>query len=61
MDEIRAVEALVRWAHPGWPAAPVKFIPLAEEAGLMGRLTGWVLDEAVPPMRGLAVVGRTSP
>jgi diguanylate cyclase (GGDEF)-like protein len=45
---IHAVEALVRWAHPKHGLIPpLKFIPLAEEAGLMGRLTGWVLDEAL--------------
>jgi len=46
--EITAVEALVRWAHPDLGLlAPDKFLPLAEEAGLMGRLTAWILSEAL--------------
>ncbi len=47
-DQIVAVEALVRWSHPKHGLVPpLKFIPLAEEAGLMGRLTEWVVDEAL--------------
>jgi diguanylate cyclase (GGDEF)-like protein len=47
-DQIVAVEALVRWMHPKHGLVPpLKFIPLAEEAGLMGRLTEWVVDEAL--------------
>jgi len=47
-DQIVAVEALVRWSHPKHGLVPpLKFIPLAEEAGLMGRLTEWVIDEAL--------------
>jgi diguanylate cyclase (GGDEF)-like protein len=46
--EINAVEALVRWPHPQLGLLPpVKFLPVAEEAGLMGRLTSWVLTEAL--------------
>jgi EAL domain-containing protein (putative c-di-GMP-specific phosphodiesterase class I) len=42
------VEALVRWPHPELGLLPpVKFLPVAEEAGLMGRLSGWVLTEAL--------------
>jgi diguanylate cyclase (GGDEF)-like protein len=46
-SEIVAVEALVRWTHPRMGLlAPDKFIPLAEQGGLMPALTRWVLAEA---------------
>jgi EAL domain-containing protein (putative c-di-GMP-specific phosphodiesterase class I) len=43
-----AVEALLRWPHPrlGF-VPPLSFLPLAEEAGLMRRLTTFVLQEAL--------------
>ncbi len=45
---IRAVEALLRWAHPEHgEIPPMRFIAIAEQAGLMGKLTEWVLDRAI--------------
>jgi diguanylate cyclase (GGDEF)-like protein len=45
---ITGVEALVRWQHPTLGLlAPDAFLPLAEEEGLMTRLTGHVLQQAV--------------
>jgi EAL domain-containing protein (putative c-di-GMP-specific phosphodiesterase class I) len=46
--EVVALEALIRWPHPRLGIVPpLKFIPLAEEAGLMQSLTAWVLREAL--------------
>jgi len=45
---VRRVEALVRWQHPRRGLLPpAQFIPLAEQSGLMGPLTLWVLGEAL--------------
>jgi len=41
------MEALVRWTHPAHGViSPAKFIPLAEDGGLITDIGGWVLDRA---------------
>src|SRR5205823_14514264 len=45
---IQTVEALVRWNHPREGMMPPdRFIPMAEETGIIHPLTAWVIDAAL--------------
>jgi EAL domain-containing protein (putative c-di-GMP-specific phosphodiesterase class I)/GGDEF domain-containing protein len=46
-------ETLVRWAHPRLGLVPAAhFIALAEESGMIGRVTNWVLNATLGFLRG---------
>jgi EAL domain-containing protein (putative c-di-GMP-specific phosphodiesterase class I) len=50
--QICGAEALARWKHPTMGNIPPgKFIPLAEEAGLIGEIGMWVLRTACRQMK----------
>ncbi len=49
---VSGVEALLRWNHPQKGAiSPARFIPIAEESGLIEEVGQWVLEEVLKQQR----------
>jgi diguanylate cyclase (GGDEF)-like protein len=50
--KVTGIEVLVRWKHPQRGlVSPDKFIPVAEETGLIIPLGGWVIQQALADLR----------
>ncbi|RZA34716.1 MAG: phosphodiesterase [Lysobacteraceae bacterium] len=51
--QFAGAETLVRWAHPRLGLIPAaEFIALAEQSGMIGRVTNWVLNATLGFLRG---------
>ncbi len=55
---LTGVEALVRWEHPRHGlVGPERFVPMAEETGLVRSLTKWVVPEALAQAKRWSQLG----
>jgi diguanylate cyclase len=58
-NTVTTVEALVRWRHPKHGLIPpAEFLPVADQAGLMDRLSRWVLEQALAQCAAWRSAGR---
>jgi diguanylate cyclase (GGDEF)-like protein len=56
--DVLSVEALTRWLHPRHGLVnPDVFIPLAENSGLISRLSRWGIEQAVMTLRQWHLIG----
>lgn len=59
---VTSAEALLRWEHPEYgQVSPFKFVPVAEESGLIIELGNWVLVEACRQLRAFRDEGLDLP
>ena len=59
---ICGAEALLRWQHPQQGTVlPDRFIPVAEQLGIISPITDWVLDTALAQSRDWLIDGRQVP
>ena len=55
-NRITGAEALVRWNHPTQGSIPpAKFIPIAEESGIIIKLEDWIFDKVLSEIKILSL------